>query len=499
MTPPYLADDCIYYILKHLQVYRSTLFNCTLVNRFWCRAAIPLLYANPFTRFNEKIILSFILCFNKEEILQLKNQMKLIGINNIDINDEYKPLFEYPKYLKYYDYTFINCSINGWFNSLSHLILYNQDQIKEEFSSTFHQSILNHSINVEHSRINLYQLVKSNPNFNIPTSNLTKLNLLKLDGLKDLNGMEFLTDISNHCLNLKELRMDPIHTCPPPPEIQEKFCIIIQKQNNLEKLKIFDFVLNDNLFSSLEFQTHSLVSIEFSYINFSNIFFKIFVNLCNLNFLSFVCCQDTNSLDRYEILKFASFKLKELEFFSNHWSVNIEPTIIKYLGSSLQRLIISEGSTTIPMFENILIYCLNLIELEMITGHEIRIDLLVFPYFKNLKISRFIIYNFGPHDNNEMFKSLVKNLSFNVKEITFRCTAYDIWLFEIFFENCHNYLEKISLKFSFESLKMILNYIEKSNSLKILNIGDEIPDDEELNLLDKIKLKGIKITSYPIN
>src|SRR5947207_3133213 len=97
MTLPYLPDDCIYYILQYLQNDHSTLFNCLLVNRFWCKATVPLLYANPFSNIikenNYSIIYTLILCFNKTEILQLKNQLELIKVS-IDIYDEYKPLFD---------------------------------------------------------------------------------------------------------------------------------------------------------------------------------------------------------------------------------------------------------------------------------------------------------------------------------------------------------------------------------------------------------------------
>src|ERR1700742_4297988 len=107
MTLPYLTDDCIFYILQHLKNNRSILFNCLLVNRFWCKSTIPLLYANPFiniTEENYSIIKTLIFCFNKEEILQLKNQLELNQINNINLDEEYKPLFEYLKYLENYDY-----------------------------------------------------------------------------------------------------------------------------------------------------------------------------------------------------------------------------------------------------------------------------------------------------------------------------------------------------------------------------------------------------------
>jgi hypothetical protein len=67
--------------------------------------------------------------------------------------------------------------------------------------------------------------------------------------------------------------------------------------------------------------------------------------------------------------------------------------------------------------------------------------------------------------------SLANNLSINVTEIDFNF-AYNQSLIKIFLENCHNYLEKISLKcclIELEFFDSILYYIEKSNNRFMLN------------------------------
>jgi hypothetical protein len=527
MTSPYISEDCIYDILKYLQDYHSTLFNCLLVNRFWCRTAIPLLYADPFIGTNKNIILTLIPCFSKREVLQLKSQLKLIGINDININDEYKPFFEYPKYLENYDYFKVNSTIFEWFKSLSYLSYINdhhkdkdkKDKILKYFCPTFHQSIQNHCINVKQFSIDV-SLIKSNPNFNVPITNLTELNSLELNNLEYLDqemGKEFLSNIATHCLNLKELKVPSVMwigiSLMNRTALTRLLCTIIKKQNNLEKFMTSkSFLFNNSVLLSLEFQKHSLVSIEFSNIDFSDISFKNFINLYNLNHLIFSDCKDDiSTLDRYEILQFASFKLKELKFDVNAWNKNIELTIIKHLGGSLQFLSLNK-TITIPIIENISIFCLNLITLEIFISFFDDVNLLIFHYFKYLEIRKLIINIFDPHgyDNmGEKVESLASNLPTNVKEISFKLNIYNNQLFKLFLENCHNYLEKISLKFypncniiGSEFLKIILNYIEKSNnSLKTLNLvrTKRILDDEELKLLDEIKMKGILVVVDIIN
>jgi hypothetical protein len=499
MASPYLPDDCIYCILKYLQNYHSTLFNCLLVNRFWSKAAIPLLYASPFVDKNKHylIILTLILCFSKTEILQLKN---LIGINEINIDEDYKPLFEYPKYLKSYNYFIIDSTIYKWIESYSNTLSLNKNN---NFVPMIHKLIISHSTNIEEFKIDLESPIIYNSNFNFHNLNLRKLKTLTF-WLKSFGHeikKEFLSNIENYCLNLKEFVISLPNLSRVFPKIHdvivEKICKIIQKQNNLEVFTIFDYV-SDNIFLSLEFQKHSLVTIGFVKINFWDISFNNFIiNLYNLNYLIFENCKDTkSSLDRYEVLKFASFKLKKLVFYLNYWDKNIELTIIKYLGTSLQCLSIL-NTLTIPMIKIISIYCLNLTILEiMILGP---LELLVFTYFKNLKIHMLNINIFL--SDNEVFLNLATNLPINVKEISLLpfFSGVNQLYFKIFLENCHNYLEKINIGrplISSEFFKLILDYIEKSNnSLVLLRLKEpkNVLDDEELKLLDEIKAKGVKI------
>jgi hypothetical protein len=239
-----LPEDCIYDILKYLQPHPSYLLKCTLINRFWCRVTIPFLYANPFNNTqNENVIPTLILCFSKPEILQLENQLVLIGVNNIiDIKDEYKPLFEYPKYIKFYNYQTVYDTIERWFIYSLYINYKKINIIRENFNSMFQQSFLYHSINIERISINFIYLNRFNPNFNLPISNLTKVNSLTLESLHSHDqriGKEILSNIAIHYLNLKVLKFlsEPIIN----PKIVNILCKIIQKQNNLEEFKIERF------------------------------------------------------------------------------------------------------------------------------------------------------------------------------------------------------------------------------------------------------------------
>jgi hypothetical protein len=315
---------------------------------------------------------------------------------------------------------------------------------------------------------------------------------------------EFLSDIENICLNLRKLEIAP--TVIIPVDInKEKLCTIIKKQNNLKAVILSSYCQSflNNIFLSLEFQKHSLVFIEFKKICFDNISLKNFIDLHNLKHLEFYACHGTIPSDQCEILKYASFKLEVLclkynslsSIYNNNYIV---PSMIKYLGASLKELILNEP-LKIPMIENVLIYCPNLITLEIRISQGI--DLSVFSYFKILKIRNL---NIDDHwSDTEIFKNLAKNLPTNIKKVSchFYLYAYKILKLRKFLENCHNCLEIINLNYSIELelLEVILNYIERSNnSLKFLGLAKskKVLNDEESKLFDQIKEKGVKIGDY---
>ncbi|POG62475.1 hypothetical protein GLOIN_2v1785264 [Rhizophagus irregularis DAOM 181602=DAOM 197198] len=423
MSSPYLSDDCIYCILKYLQDDRSTLFNCLLVNRLWCRETVPLLYKNPFNQLSyeynkkSKIIFTFILCFNKAEILRFKNQLNQynININDVNINDIInKPLFEYSKYIEYYDYL-------------------EDHGIVREFILTFHQSNLRKSINIKQSIISFqcdYQdyNIKSIPqNF----SNLKSLSLCDIN-LKPNKGEVLLKSITNNCLNLRKLEFSKGSQIPI--RIKKIISTIIQKQNKLEAFKIFiRYSLLSYIFSSLEFQKHSLVYIEFVAISF------------------------------------------QLTIKSNIWNDKVTSSIIKYLGESLQKLYF-HGDLTILIIEYLSLYCLNLNNLKITIDPEIVFSLI--PYFKNLRIRNFYSvfsdfqYTIFGFKHTFLLEAFFENLPHHFETISLNI-------------NIHS-----------EYLKIILNYIKKeNNSLKFFGMGklERVLNDEETKLLDQIRARGVSL------
>ncbi|EXX68516.1 hypothetical protein RirG_104520 [Rhizophagus irregularis DAOM 197198w] len=150
---PELTEEIIQYFRKDF----STLYSCILVNRLWCRLAIPLLWEDPFSAptQNHHCIKTYF-CFLSED-----SKAKL---NEYEINDNLilsNTLFNYPSFIKYLDIKKICRSIKYWNSTLADG--YNNELGKLIYRSLFEVFIENEgnlqSFEVILNTINIFQEV----------------------------------------------------------------------------------------------------------------------------------------------------------------------------------------------------------------------------------------------------------------------------------------------------------------------------------------------------
>src|SRR3989337_1585754 len=88
-----------FYIIQNLRNNIDTLYSLALVNRFWCRFAIPLLWEDPFSmhiRYQENLPSHFLDTYFLSLDEDDKNKLKEIKPYKF----EHKPLFNYPSLIK---------------------------------------------------------------------------------------------------------------------------------------------------------------------------------------------------------------------------------------------------------------------------------------------------------------------------------------------------------------------------------------------------------------
>ena len=103
-------------IIQHFRNDFSTLHSCTLVNRLWCRLAIPLLWEDPFS-------MKFPKNYHFIEIyLHHLNDNDKTKLNEYGISNDLFPsntLFNYPSFIKCFNTMYISFFIEKWIKNVS--------------------------------------------------------------------------------------------------------------------------------------------------------------------------------------------------------------------------------------------------------------------------------------------------------------------------------------------------------------------------------------------
>ena len=106
-----LPTDCLNEIFEHLEEYPTSLRSCLLVNRFWCRIAVGILWKNiwnfPKSTYSRPCALSIlstlIACLPNES----KNLLYENGISILTPTPK-SPLFNYISFIKALSFSNIN-------------------------------------------------------------------------------------------------------------------------------------------------------------------------------------------------------------------------------------------------------------------------------------------------------------------------------------------------------------------------------------------------------
>src|ERR1051325_8579941 len=111
MSTQFIPFECLEQVFIHLLHNKSTLFNCLLVSRSWCRQVVPLLWSRPFHRLQWKpsshLIQTYISCMTTEE----KSFFTYLEITI----PESAPLFNYAKYLRKFNYQELSNYVHAWY------------------------------------------------------------------------------------------------------------------------------------------------------------------------------------------------------------------------------------------------------------------------------------------------------------------------------------------------------------------------------------------------
>src|SRR2546430_555497 len=113
MPLPMLPFDCIYSILKELQLnHKPSLYNWLFLNHLWCEQTIPFIWKNPLLAshkcsFKHKVsfVKTLLLFFDHVELSKLKQL-------DIDLKENQRPFFNYVEHFE--EIPFLSGCIRSW-------------------------------------------------------------------------------------------------------------------------------------------------------------------------------------------------------------------------------------------------------------------------------------------------------------------------------------------------------------------------------------------------
>jgi hypothetical protein len=493
---PELTEEIIQYFLHDYK----TLYSCILVNRLWCRLAIPLLWDDPFSFPHLAKNYHFI-----EVYLYKLNDDDKIKLNEYGINSSSFPssaLFNYSRFIKHFNIYSIYRSINIWKTD---------KKVKEEnFTVLIIELLLKMFIDSGASLhtfvgyayfhcFSKHELITQNPNF------VCNIKNLKINPKLDTDYLEFL---SSNCSSISFL---DIHSSFDNNNMKY-FSQIINSQRDLRIIKFNysrfkDFPLSPLLKNSN--CSNTLNTIIFYRIRFKGLVNTNFTEIFEqLNVLKSIHVLNCYSIDSGFIQHFVnvtkSIELKTL-FLHEPLQFDLLQLLLQKFGYCLENIGFGLFSLSGQEQDLIINYCTKIKVLELV-GRSCQAALNFTDLIQNLNhLSISNAYNI------ELGSNLLLNLG-QILPVKLDYLCMDLKIktedFEIFLMNSQNtFIEKLlirnrELKGHEIILPYIKEYIMKKKNVKYLAVEgytsgitrDSLKNDEKE--LKEFKLHNIIVSDY---
>ncbi|PKC57924.1 hypothetical protein RhiirA1_541359 [Rhizophagus irregularis] len=510
--------ELTYDIMKHFQNDFSTLHSCILVNRLWCRLAIPLLWENPFSIPTGNYNFIGIYLHNLNGDLKTK-------LNEYRIKDNLfhsDTLFNYSSFIKYLNTWRIISSIEKWsknavrtlkpqdrnFNSVSNF--------RRLIQMSLFKMFIDNEVNLHTLDIEIFTFYT---NWNSYYDDIFE---------SILQNHNFIQNVRN--LNLY-IGSSPVYTNDSYALIKNRISQVINSHQNLKKILLSygSIPLYQSLLLTKDYNcSNTLNTITLYRVNFKGInnLDKIFEQLNVLESVHIIYCLFLNISIIQQIISLTKpFKLKSL--FINGRS-QIDESLLLLLqksGSYLENFGCRFGlNYSLPLkqqiLESIIKYCKNSIKFLRTYGVERQIIYLVFNLIENTKQSlNYLSINVidddlvVSNDNKECNSIILQNLG---QALPPRLEYLDLNLpikasdFEIFLKSSQDtFIEKLLINNTDgqDILPYIKEYIMKKKRVKYLAIinsfersDDGTYDHKELFSLkdevDEFELYNIRVQNY---
>jgi hypothetical protein len=515
---PELLND----VLQNLYDDYKTLHSCILVNRLWCRSAIPLLWEDPFS-------IKFLKNYHFIEIyLHSLSEDDKIELNEYVIYNDLFPsntLFNYSNFIQRLDTHKVYNSIRKWVaaeEQHSNYFIRNTNLlnfIKFIYKSLFLIFIRN-DVNLYSFEVTLlskieieyfdeiFELILQNPNLIYNIKNLK----FDIDGVTD-NITKFLEFFYSNCKSISSLYF----LFPPNYNynysiIEKSLSQIINSQENLKKISIGFNNGNPLYYSLLSLKnlnhSNTLNTITFYCIDFKNMVIsnEIFNQLNVLESIHIIYCYSLDSKFVQQINNITKpFKLKSL-FLDEKLQIELLESLMQKSGNYLENFGITDNDSQI--LQLIMKYC-NKIKYLGPIGLDNQSVYLLFNLIENnkqnLNYLTFGSFNIDNNFSSIILQNLGQILPFKLEYLMLNLTINTSDL-EVFLKNSQNtFIKKLLISNKGKESENIFPYIEeyivKKKRVNYLAISETFREtNEELFYLkDKVEefqLYDIQVVNY---
>ncbi|PKK66433.1 hypothetical protein RhiirC2_784780 [Rhizophagus irregularis] len=469
-------------VIKYFKNDFSTLHSCILVNRLWCRLAIPLLWENPFsipTR-NCKFIEIYLNNLN-DDLKSKLNEYKIID----NLFSSSNTLFNYPGFLKYLSTRELIHTIERWFEN----VLIRNRIFKRDSEISNLRSLISISL------------------FKIFIENEVKLHTLDIEVTDHLIHNSYLDDFlelilqkPNFIYNVSNLRLYIMNSSfednSKHTSIKNHISQIINSHQILKKMVLGHnkrFPLYQSLLLSKDYNcSNTLNTIVLYSINFDDInnLDKIFEQLNVLESVHIIYCSSLNTSFTQQIINLTKpLKLKSL-FINEVSQIESLQLLLQNYGNYLENFGFGFGvgyGLSLTLFRQQLLeliskYCKNIKFLD-IFEFEDQVTYSALNLIEDIKQNiNYLSINVGPistsyyKSGSIILRNLGQILPLELDYLSLTLNV-DITDFEIFLKNSQNiFINKLLINNYgvHEILPYIKKYIMKEKRVKYLAISDAI-------------------------
>ncbi|CAG8698893.1 10329_t:CDS:1, partial [Acaulospora morrowiae] len=395
---PTLPTECMQQIFKNIVDQGESLYPFLLVNRYWCKNVVPLLWSEPFenllpeNRF--KIVCVYLSSLDEQERLELNSSLKPYDIH---IPKKETPLFHYPVLLKKFSFKDLEMIVHSFVYSRScdRCTAKDLDDQMTIITSSLCRLFLRNS-----SSLRSFKLDKFLSHSDIPEcgrildsssweSSLSNISTLEIDYASTpimKNSIHILKIIAKLCKQIRILDVKVQPYVDVNHEITEGIANIIRSQAGLKEFSLdgVDKEESSEIILALRTQAPTLTAIKFENVIMTTTSLLSLTHCANLKSLSILNCRgltiDDNNDNFWNKIK---FNLTKLYIANSPRNPRIPAQIIN-----------SSGGET-----------LNELTFDVITPETVDATIKNCP-----KITNLTLLNYQPRQHNLLLNSLFQNL-----------------------------------------------------------------------------------------